>query len=367
VSERPLHILVVDDSPSDRLAAVRGLRKGFAPGVRVHEVGTEPEWRQALDTAHFDLAIIDYRLGWTDGLELLRELKARAPAKPVIMLTGTSTEGQALMGAQEGLDDYLTKEPHSYATLPRAVRFALERARQRQALLEAKAFEQQLIGIVSHDLRNPLNVIGLSTELLLRRPGLDEPQRQGLTRIATAADRAKRMIRDLLDLTQARLGGGIAVTRRPLELGPLVTQVSEEVALTSPGRHVQVTHETDTHGVWDADRLGQVVQNLVGNALQHSPPDTPVQVRTHGDAEHLILEVHNTGRPIPPELLPQLFEPMRRGQADDENSSGSLGLGLYIVRQLVVAHGGTIGVASSAEAGTTFTVRLPRAAPPGSG
>ena len=220
-------------------------------------------------------------------------------------------------------------------------------------------FEQQLIGIVSHDLRNPLNAITLSASTLVRDERLDERCTRGARRILSSAERATRMIRDLLDFTQARLGGGIPVEVKPLELHEHAAQVVEELHHTHPERDVRLSREGDTRGEWDPDRLAQVVSNLVGNALKYSPPGTAVTLRTRGEDTGVVLEVHNWGEPIAPERLPHLFKPLSRGTRADVQTR-SIGLGLYIVDHIVRAHGGSVRVESSAAEGTTFTVRLPR-------
>jgi PAS domain S-box-containing protein len=227
-------------------------------------------------------------------------------------------------------------------------------------------FEQQLIGIVSHDLRNPLYAISLGASALLRREGLDERNTSSVRRILSSAERAGRMIRDLLDFTQARLGG-IRVARTPLDLHPHASQVLEELGHTHPERRLELSAEGDTHGAWDPDRIAQVLGNLVGNALKYSPPDTPVGVRTRGEGAEVVLEVHNWGEPIAPERLPTLFKPLSRGTDRLDTQARSIGLGLYIVESIVHAHGGTVSVQSSAAEGTTFTVRLPREEPPAPG
>jgi PAS domain S-box-containing protein len=220
--------------------------------------------------------------------------------------------------------------------------------------------EQHLIGIVSHDLRNPLSAILTSAALLLRRGSLDERQAQGLSRILSSGERASRMIRDLLDFTQARLGGGIPLERGPTDLHVLARQVVDEAQLSHPERVLLLHTEGGGMGAWDADRLAQVLSNLLNNALQYSPPDSPVEVETRGEPDALVLQVHNQGAPIPPEELPTLFEPMRRAQQPGRPPRRGLGLGLYIVHHLVAAHGGSLQVESTPEQGTTFTVRLPR-------
>jgi PAS domain S-box-containing protein len=221
-------------------------------------------------------------------------------------------------------------------------------------------FEQQLVGIVSHDLRNPLNVIKLSCASLLRQEDLDARTAKTLARIQTSTERAARMIHDLLDFTQARLGGGIPLQPRAAALHEVVLQVVEEARIGAPERQILLEQSGDADGQWDPDRLAQVASNLVGNALAYGAAGTPVRVETRGEPERALLLVHNEGTPIAPELLPHLFEPLRRGEGATGRQTRSIGLGLYIVDHIVRAHGGRISVQSTAEAGTTFTVELPR-------
>jgi phosphoserine phosphatase RsbU/P len=225
-------------------------------------------------------------------------------------------------------------------------------------------FEQQLIGIVSHDLRNPITAISLGVSLLLRRDDLDERILKTLVRVHSSAERTIRMVRDLLDFTQARLGGGIVIHREQSDLFPLLRLVVDEVLMSFPDREVVVDMEGDGQGAWDRDRVAQVVTNLVTNALKYSPAGTPVTVRTRADGENVLLEVHNLGQPIPLEVQGHLFEPMRRGADQSDRTSRSIGLGLFIVDHLIRAHGGTIAMKSTESEGTTFGVRLPRTAPP---
>jgi signal transduction histidine kinase len=222
----------------------------------------------------------------------------------------------------------------------------------------AEQFRERLLGIVSHDLRNPLSNILMTTQLLLRREGVPETVRPGVQRIATSADRMQRMISDLLDFTRATVGGGIPLERRPTSLCALVETTLEEFELTHPGRVVSTCARGMTEGVWDPDRLVQVVSNLVSNALAHGDEGTPVRVRVWEDGTDHLFSVHNAGPPIPGELLPRIFDPFKRALGNGGRKG--LGLGLYIVQQLVLAHGGTIEVRSTREEGTTFTVRLPR-------
>jgi PAS domain S-box-containing protein len=232
-------------------------------------------------------------------------------------------------------------------------RLELEQARRTE-------FEQQLIGIVSHDLRSPLSAISLAASILLRRRDLDPRSKGVITSIVDSAERANRMILDLLDFSRARLSGGIPVHRTPGDVHELVAQVVDELRVSHPERAIVLEVQASGEGEWDADRLAQIVTNLVTNALNHGAPDSPVVVRVGGDAQEVDLVVENRGPPIPAWLLPRLFKPFRRGPSASSSAAGSLGLGLYIVKHLVDAHRGSVDVDSSLEEGTVFTVRLPR-------
>ena len=235
-----------------------------------------------------------------------------------------------------------------------------ELARVNQSLQERVEFEQQLVGIVSHDLRTPLSTILTSVAVLLQRGELDEKQAKAVAWIAASSERAERMIRDLLDFTQARIGGGIPVQRSPLDMHALTRQIVDEIRAAHLEREIQLEHSGDGRGEWDSDRVTQVLTNLVSNALQYSAPGTPIRVESRGLGDPLILSVHNQGPPIPPETGAVLFQPMRRGHEHLERGRQGLGLGLFIVKQIVVAHGGAVDLQSSAAEGTTFIVTLPR-------
>jgi PAS domain S-box-containing protein len=223
-------------------------------------------------------------------------------------------------------------------------------------------FEQYLAGIVSHDLRNPLGAILIGAAGLLKMPELREPATRIARRIQAATLRASRMIDDLLDFTQARLGGGIRVERKLSDLYAVTSNALDEVQGANPDRELDLSSMGDTRGEWDGDRLAQVVTNLATNALRYSPPQTPVDVRVAGDNGLVVLSIHNEGPPIPPERLGAIFEPLQRATDSISREARSVGLGLYIVHAIVRAHGGTVSVVSREGQGTTFTVRLPKSA-----
>ncbi|AEI62674.1 sensor histidine kinase [Corallococcus macrosporus] len=226
----------------------------------------------------------------------------------------------------------------------------------------AEEFREQFIGMLGHDLRNPLNALSMSAQQLRRKGGLDERQGMLTERILTSAERMDRMIRQLLDFARARLGGGIPVMRSPCDVFEVVRRTVDELRASHPGRVVLLESKGDGQGKWDADRLEQAVGNLVANALKYSPAESTVWVGAEGSEREVVLRIHNQGTPIPAEDLPHVFGAWRRGRrtASDTGAPSGLGLGLYITRQIVRAHDGDAHVASSATDGTTFLIRLPR-------
>jgi len=230
-----------------------------------------------------------------------------------------------------------------------------------QVLADQAAFERQLIGIVSHDLCNPLNVVSLGSKLLLAAGELPPFVAKQALRISTAAERAGRLVSDLLDFTQARHGGGLSIQRAARDLRPIVESVVSEVQASYPARRIELHQARAGAGMWDADRIAQVVQNLVTNACKYSPADSTVAITVTEGAEDVTLVVHNVGDPIPPDKLASLFEPYERAAAQPEGANRSIGLGLYIVKLIVGAHGGAVRVESQRASGTTFSVSLPRA------
>ncbi|KFE66033.1 ATP-binding protein [Hyalangium minutum] len=240
-----------------------------------------------------------------------------------------------------------------------------ERKQAEQALERAISFREQLLAVLGHDLRNPLGAISASAFLLSRAEGLGEREHQAVERIRRSSARMARLIDDILDFARSRLGGGIPVTRQPMNMAEVCKAALEELQVTFPERQLLFEVRGDTQGEWDPDRVSQVLSNLVFNALQHGREDSPVRTMVRDAGAQVLLEVHNQGDPIPEELMPRLFDPFKRRPGDQrphEGKSGarSLGLGLHIVRQIALSHGGDVEVHSTANEGTCFKVRWPR-------
>jgi signal transduction histidine kinase len=359
-SSAPLRgrVWLVDDSPLEAQQA-RALLTAH------HDVRLFTDGASFLEAfaqnAAADVVILDWRMPHVSGLEACRFLRERYDevTLPILVLTASTEPEDRAQALAAGANDFVNK-PYDDLELLARVRTLVRVRKQAEAQRERVNFEHQFVGIVSHDLRTPLAAIRLSSETMLCGEALDTRTRLGLGRIRMAAEHSLSLVRDLLDFTRARMGGGIPVACEPLDLHALVRGAVEEIRAAHPGREVRLEAEGDGQGTWDGHRMTQVVQNLVDNALEYSPAHTPVRVTTRGADGEVLLQVHNDGAPIAAELLPSLFEPLVRGTSGSDPLSRSVGLGLYIVKHLVGAHDGTVEVQSAAPEGTTFTVHLPR-------
>jgi signal transduction histidine kinase len=220
-------------------------------------------------------------------------------------------------------------------------------------------FRQRLLGIVGHDLRGPLTAVRASTESILREPGRSPRTQSAGERILRSGARMEAMVRDLLDFTKVELGGQLPIAPEPSSLRDVLQRAMDEARVVHPDAQLELRVEQDAQGVWDPRRLEQLAANLLANAVQYGERGKPVLVSQRTEGPNAVFEVHNEGEPIPPEVQQHLFEPFTRGRDDAESTNRrSVGLGLYIARQVVTAHGGSIDVVSDAP-GTTVRVRLP--------
>jgi signal transduction histidine kinase len=336
-------------------------------------------WRRIPFDAPVPLADA-YRRGEPVWLETPEEAIARYPAvggaddeqhRAWAALPLVGAEGRlGIMGLSFPRERPLDEEDRTAAVaLARTCGLALDRARlydaerrMRHAADAARAeaerigaLQEQLLAVVGHDLRQPLSAVVLAVRLLADAKRTPEAQQLLLGRIGKAADRMTAMIRDLLDLSRARQGMGVPVERERVDLAALAERVVDEAETLHPGRvRLEATGEAV---VWaDRSRLGQVVANLVANALEHGAPAIPVRVVVRREESEVVLEVWNGGT-VPAQVLPRVFEPFARG------GRRGLGLGLFIVREIVRAHGGSAELHSSEADGTVVRVRLPRAPP----
>ncbi len=243
-----------------------------------------------------------------------------------------------------------------YATLAaeNALQLAIERER-------TSTFHRDMVGIVGHDMRGPLEAILLGTEMLAMESKEDASGVAVVRRVVSFAQRLNRMVDQVLDITRARLGGGIPLARSKTRVVSLIRSMIGDLGQSAPTSRFELVAESDIEGIWDPDRLAQVMSNLLSNAIQHSPEGAAIRIVVSRDQASAKITVTNQLRdqPVSPEALALLFEPYQR-EADAPRVGNGLGLGLYIVQEIVGAHGGSVAVESS-RAGTTFQVVLPTA------
>jgi PAS domain S-box-containing protein len=245
-----------------------------------------------------------------------------------------------------------------------------ERERERLARAEAEAVAEEMqrqqreremfVAVLGHDLRNPLSSIDMAAHYLIRLESLPDAVLRTASRIISSCTRMKRLIDQILDFARVRYGGGIVVDRQRTNLHDICRDVMSDIELQGKADRIRFELEGPGHGSWDRDRLFQVVQNLVQNALRYAPAETQVHLKVSPNGPGVTnLCIHNEGAPIPADALPFIFDPFRRATAEGGNAG--LGLGLYIAQQIVIAHGGDMTVESEAGKGTTFRVTLPGA------
>jgi signal transduction histidine kinase len=246
----------------------------------------------------------------------------------------------------EGMDKALAQSVHRYSS-------------------EVAASRDMFLAVLGHDLRGPLSGIDMSA-MLLAKPGLsDAARQQAAARVKRASRDMNRLITDLLEYTRTRLGAGIPIERSACDLGPVCEASLEDIRAGNPEQQFVQRMSGDLNLQADAARMQQALSNLLSNAVQHGSRQLPVTLTVDGEADAIVLKVSNSGDPIPSDKLQAIFEPLvqapNASSEVHERSKTSLGLGLFIVREIVIAHGGTISVESSVAAGTVFTIHLPRA------
>jgi signal transduction histidine kinase len=348
--------LLVDDLEENLLALSALLRR---PDVDVLKARSGADALELLLRHDVALALLDVQMPDMDGFELAELMRGseRTRHVPIIFVTaGVRDQHRLFKGYDLGAVDFLYKpiEPH---ILNNKAEVFFQLYRQKQQLIqdledrtETLRLNEMFAAVLSHDLRNPLGAI-LTAARLLQVRSEDEYVRQTATRMLSSGRRMSRMIEDVLDLARARLAGGIPIKRERSDLEPLIHRVVQEHLAAWPERRIDVRREGELTGEWDGDRLAQVASNLIGNALQHSVGEEPVQVRLDGtQTEMVVLSVANGGT-IAPEVLPHIFDPFRRGHRQAGRSEG-LGLGLYIAQAIIRSHRGSVEVQTGPDAGS---------------
>jgi signal transduction histidine kinase len=368
-SQDGVKFLLVDDL-ADNLVALSALLK--RPDLTLFTARSGTEALELLLQHDFALAIIDVHMPEMDGFELAELLRGTERCKhlPIIFATAAPREQHRVFkGYESGAVDFLFKPIDPHILRHKAdVFFQLYRQRQQLALevsererllaetRETLRLNEMFTAALSHDLRTPLSAIVAGAALLAS----SEPdgQKRVAERILSSGRRMTEMIDQLLDLSRARLSGGIAIAPARVDLRALAERIVGELRVSAPSAVLEIHASGDLFGDWDDGRLSQVLSNLLTNAIRHGRAGV-VHIELAGDDPACVsLSVHNAGA-IADEVRSQLFDPFRSGNATISRKEG-LGLGLYIVNQIVEAHGGEIEVQSDPALGTRFTVTLPR-------
>jgi len=351
----PVKFLLVDDLDENLLVLEALLRRDGLELLKARS------GRAALELAlehDFALALIDVQMPEMDGFELAELMRGaeRTRHVPIIFVTaGIQERNRVFKGYDAGAVDFLFK-PLEPQILRHKTETFFQLHRQQQELAETLRLNEELMAVVGHDLKNPLNVVLMTTNLLAA--STDPEVQKCVARLHSSGTRMVQIIDELFDLSRARLGGGIPIERQSIDLDALARKTVGEFEATNPSRKIELISEGDVRGEWDGGRLGQVLSNLVGNSVRHGNVTIPITVGLVGSASEVQITVHNGGH-ISEDLIPRLFQPFQSGVGRRTRAEG-LGLGLYIVQQIVLAHGGGVHVSSTPADGTTFRISLPR-------
>lgn len=348
-------VWVVEDSPLEAALAARVLMPEF--DVVVFAEGASVIEELSTTAVMPDVILTDWVLPGIDGLELCRLVRQTYDelALPVIIVTAREGREIRLEALAARVNDVVQK-PFDPEELRGRVRVCARVRDLHQRSIKLEGALEMFVSTVSHDLRTPLHAMGGYASLMLTREDLPEKHQQWAKRIVTVGGRMSRMLDELIELSEVRGGVGIQLEKRVTRLDEVVAMVVDEVSAAHPDVTVATSFVGDNEGLWDADRLARVVQNLVANAVAHGDPGARITVVVFENGTDSIITVHNLGKPVPETLRATLFDPFRRAR----RTGSGLGLGLYITRELVKAHGGEVSYTSSVDEGTTFRVRLPR-------
>jgi two-component system sensor histidine kinase/response regulator len=350
MSQAALKCLLVDgDDKSFRalsaLLAHEGLEVLTAPSAAAAlQMLQEPAWA---------LAVLGADIPDADGFELAERIRSSEHGRdvPLILLARDADLGRRFPGDDHAAVDVLHRESEPHV-LRRKAALLLELHRHKQLL----QLNDMFTAVLGHDLRDPLHAIVLSTSLL-QSQSPDPKLRKTTDMVLASGMRMTRMIEDLLETVRAHLEGGIPARRERIDLGQLLQRVLDEFRVGNPGRQVELQVRGDVLGDWDTERMGQAITRLAGHSFGPGESELPLQVVLDGsDPGHVTL-LFSGPCTLPPELLPHLFDPFRPGLG---RSGRSRWLGLYIARQIVLAHGGRIQASAGQDGGSRYELRLPR-------
>lgn len=376
-----IQILLIDDSNDDRMLARRAIAKEF-PDASFTEVGSAAEFEKYVQQ-RFDCVITDYRLGWGDGLTVLKRLKENSPEQPVIMFTNTGSEEICAAGMKAGLSDYIVKRKQEFPKLPAAVGTATELTTARRALLEQQAhiadllereraarteavranhLKDEFLATVSHELRTPLSAVLGWAHMLQLGHMTKEQEREAHAVIERNARTQAKLIDDILDLSRI-VSGTLRIDLGPLDIVKTLQGALDAVQPDAAAKSITITTQIEPMPPpirGDASRIQQIVLNLLTNAIKFTPEAGIVHLTVERVKSYLQIVVRDNGIGIAPEFLPHIFDRFRQSDIGPTRRHGGLGIGLSVVKSLVEMHGGSVQAFSEGEGkGSRFVVHLP--------
>jgi len=347
---RTMSTLALRDHSREILLAVAAeMARPLGDGQRVAQSESIAATPESISTAASEHGALRQLAGF-DIVHLVAEFRAlRASVIAFWLASSGQASGAAAIAEvirfNEGIDIVLAESVQRYSN-------------------EVAASRERYLAVLGHDLRGPLLGVNMSVALLAKQNLSDTVRHEAAARIKRASFEMSRLINDLLDPTRTRLGSGIPISRADCDLGAVCKEALELMRAGWPEQPFAEQLSGNLNLYADAAGVQQALSNLMSNAVQHADRSTPITLSARGEADAVLLQISSAGEPIPPHALEVIFEPVVQAPGADaqtaEHSKTSLGLGLFMVREIVLGHGGTVTVESSAATGTVFTVRLPR-------
>lgn len=367
----PTRVLLIEDDEDDYILLQKVLAK--IPHERyklLWEHAYAPGLAAMLEVEH-DISLIDYRLGARNGIELLKEAREKGYRKPIILLTGAEGNKIDIQAIQAGADDYVAKGQMQGELLQRILRYAIERKKaehEREKLLSEQIASRQMeqrrnefIGMVVHELKTPLTSLrGFAQLLSIRfsREPRDEQAAQISKRIDAQVKKLTDLVDDFLDVTRIA-GGKLQFREDYFSFDELVEEIEQELQLLNGHQEIRRVGETNKQVWGDRLRIGQVITNLVSNAMKYAPSSESILLQSSADADRLQFCVQDFGPGLPQELHAKIFDPFYRVERNDGRATSGLGLGLHIAAEIIKRQQGHIWVESEEGKGATFCFMLP--------
>lgn len=375
MSIRPIKLLLVEDNPGDANLLRLMLEETESTQFEIAVAPRLSEIQPLLSEGTVDAILLDLSLPDSHGLDTLGSVRSMAPAVAIVVMTGLEDEAVGVQAVRESAQDYLVKGQVDSKTLARSLRYAIERKRtateleeKNEELQRESIAKSQILSTVSHELKTPLtSIIGYVDRLLPRRDTvgpLNERQERYLENVQSDSLRLKILIDDILDISRIE-AGGLELDLTTLQVQPEVEHIIGSIQDQFSDKDIQLVRAIPPElppVKADQLRFSQIVTNLLTNAYKYSPAGGSVTVAAREDADSVQIDVCDTGIGISGEDQIRLFTKFFRADNSLTRRENGTGLGLYIVKHLIEAHGGSIWVESQEGKGSTFSFTLPLAA-----